>query len=374
MIALLIAAVVSAPSDNRTDQQAGWIEGEAWHAQVGSVGPDRPPYASRGECLGSEWGGDRNDSVAYRFCLNHDLDDAVASLRYARLPASDSTFDLIVDGKRAAERLTFPGTGGWGHRRDDEWQYRTVPIGPLGKGWHELKLVALADRNNTNLDGFFLAGESFRPPNLRSQIETYPQPALRSGADRSGPDWVDDNLALEDFVARVDDWYYPSEEPAERSALKIPVALQFNSDGAELSLPGGATTAGVTIDGVQDSVSSEIASWEAVHGTQGTLLITNRFTTTASGLATTWFHRDQTDPPEDQCWGDDHYYGASGAHIVGPIANTDPASPPFATLTGSRTIVFLPGTTDAAAVTAGATAVADDADHPITLAAAAYTP
>ncbi|NLY02713.1 MAG: hypothetical protein GXY83_42210 [Rhodopirellula sp.] len=247
MIALLIAAVVSAPSDNRTDQQAGWIEGEAWHAQVGSVGPDRPPYASRGECLGSEWGGDRNDSVAYRFCLNHDLDDAVASLRYARLPASDSTFDLIVDGKRAAERLTFPGTGGWGHRRDDEWQYRTVPIGPLGKGWHELKLVALADRNNTNLDGFFLAGESFRPPNLRSQIETYPQPALRSGADRSGPDWVDDNLALEDFVARVDDWYYPSEEPAERSALKIPVALQFNSDGAELSLPGGATTAGVTI-------------------------------------------------------------------------------------------------------------------------------
>ncbi|NLV55547.1 MAG: hypothetical protein GXY13_08045 [Acidimicrobiales bacterium] len=135
-----------------------------------------------------------------------------------------------------------------------------------------------------------------------------------------------------------------------------------------------STTAGVTIDGVQDSVSSEIASWEAVHGTQGTLLITNRFTTTASGLATTWFHRDQTDPPEDQCWGDDHYYGASGAHIVGPIANTDPASPPFATLTGSRTIVFLPGTTDAAAVTAGATAVADDADHPITLAAAAYTP
>ncbi len=239
MIALLIAAALSVPGSASADVQPLWIEGEAWYGQVGSVGPDRPPFASRGECLGSQWGGDRNDWVAYRFLLERDLGTVVASLRYARLPESDSRFDILLDGKVVAGNLSFPATGGWGHLRDDEWRYQTVRIGSLAKGWHELKIVSLAAKNNTNLDGFFLADESFRPPNLRSNIEEYPQPPLRSGADRPGAEWVDERLALKDFHPRIDDWYYPVEEPAERAALKIPVVVQFSSDGARLSLAGG---------------------------------------------------------------------------------------------------------------------------------------
>lgn len=135
-----------------------------------------------------------------------------------------------------------------------------------------------------------------------------------------------------------------------------------------------STTAGVTIDGALDTVSGDVATWETVHGAQGSVLVTNRFETTATGLTTTGFYRDQTNPPEDQCWGDDHYYGASGAHIIGTIANTDPATPPFATLTGWRTVTFLPGSTDGAVMTNAAARQATEVDNPVELTAGADAP
>ncbi|NUQ65256.1 MAG: hypothetical protein HUU20_22545 [Pirellulales bacterium] len=244
---LLIAALIAVPPSAGGNVQPLWIEGEAWHSQVGSVGPDRPRYASRGACLGSQWAGDRNDWAAYRFYLESELEQAVACFRYARLDEGDSHFDLILDGKLAAGNAAFASTGGWGHRRNDEWQYRTIRIGSLGKGWHELKLVSLADRNNTNLDGFFLAGEPFQPPNLRGEIEKCPQPPLRSGADGPGPDWVDNEFGLDGFTARLDDWYYPSEEPAERAAVTLPSVLEFRPDGAQLASADRTTTARVTV-------------------------------------------------------------------------------------------------------------------------------
>ena len=254
MSLLLVAVLVSGALAADVPPAALWIEGEAYFAQSGSVGPDRPPFAARGECLGSHWGGRKNDLAVYRFELERPWHDAAIHLRYARLPESDSSFDLFCDTKPVARRAAFKSTAGWGHLRDDEWQYRVVPLGPLAAGWHELKLVSLAGENNTNLDGFFLAGPSFKPPATRTGIEAFPQPQIRRGPNTRGPEWVDEALSLDDFTPELDDWYYPREEQAERAGLKFPVLVAAEADAASLAAAEGA-------DPVRVPVGGEFSGW-----------------------------------------------------------------------------------------------------------------
>lgn len=136
------------------------------------------------------------------------------------------------------------------------------------------------------------------------------------------------------------------------------------------TLPGG-----VPVDGAADAVPTAIATWEAVHGAQGTVVTTSRFDVSYTPAPTiSWFYRDQTSPPEDQCWGDASYYGASGGHITSAIPNTDPATAPYATLQGKRTNVFLPATTNGPTVNTMADALANDIDDPITITPTPYTP
>src|SRR4028118_2371337 len=66
------------------------------------------------------------------------------------------------------------------------------------------------------------------------------------------------------------------------------------------------------------------AEWEAVTGPQGTVLTTSRYAMTVPRPVTSWFYRDQTTPPEQQCWGDSSFLGASGPSLTGRIENTDP--------------------------------------------------
>jgi len=249
MFALLLAAVMSCVAQDGATPDALWVEGEAYYAQRGSVGPDRPPFGSRGECLGSSWSGRQGDFVVYRIWLDAPWAEATLYLRYARLPQSDSRFDLFCDGKAVARGVALATTAGWGHLRDDEWRYEVVPLGALEKGWRELKLVSLADKNNTNVDGFFLAGPAFQPPTTRGEIEAFPRPRLRRAADAAGPDWVDEGLSLADFRPTVDDWYYPPEEPDERAALAMPVLVAVDAETATLAAAADAKPEAVPVNG-----------------------------------------------------------------------------------------------------------------------------
>jgi len=245
--ALLLASTFTAATD--ASGPAFWVEGETYYAQAGSVRPDRPPFASGGECLGANWGGRADHWVVYRFLLDRTLDEATLYLRYARRDESPSHFDVFCGGRRVAERWTLESTGGWGHLRDDEWRYGAVSLGRLDEGWHELKLVSLADRNNTNIDGFFVAGPGFQPPAARAGIEAFPKAMVRGGPNAPGPEWVDAGLTLDEFSGRLDDWYYPREEPAERAALPMPRLIELAADGARLAAEEASPTATVPVGG-----------------------------------------------------------------------------------------------------------------------------
>lgn len=212
-----------------------WIEGEHWFTQRGSHGPDRPPFASAGECLGSGWGASRTHEVVYRFALDAARGPTTLYLRYARQPSEPGRFALLLDETPLSRPLDLPSTGAWGHRAATEWRYHCVPLGPLAEGWHTLTLVSLADNNNTNLDGLFLAGTDFIPPAARPQIEAAAKARFACGPDAPGPDCVADELTLEQFSGRLDDWYYPAEEPAERAALAIPRLVEAVPDHAVLA-------------------------------------------------------------------------------------------------------------------------------------------
>ncbi len=201
-----------------------WAEGEAFYKQRGSRPPDRPPYASRGRCLGCGWGGRRGDYALYRFRIANDLPDAWLYIRYARRPAADAVYEIRLDGRVIRPRAAFPSTGGWGHQGRGEWAYRRVRLGELKPGRHALKFVSLAHKNNTNIDGFFIATGRFSPPNSRKEIEMAPRLDMDSDPNRPTPETVDESLSLADFQPTLPDWHYPASEPAERAQL-VPVSL-----------------------------------------------------------------------------------------------------------------------------------------------------
>ena len=146
MIAGLLMFFLGAGASPEGSPAALWIEGEAWFTQVGSHGPDRPPFASRGECLGSSWGGSRGHEAVYRFELDREWPAATLELRYARRDPGPASLDLILDDETIAGAWQLANTGGWGHLADKEWRYAAVPLGRLAPGWHLLRFVSAADR------------------------------------------------------------------------------------------------------------------------------------------------------------------------------------------------------------------------------------
>jgi hypothetical protein len=135
------------------------------------------------------------------------------------------------------------------------------------------------------------------------------------------------------------------------------------------TLPGGAT-----VDGSQDVVPTGVPTWEAVAGQQGTIITTNRMVTSFAAPTMVSFYRDQTSPPEAQCWGDPSFLGASGVDITSALPNTDPAATPFGTLRGTRTVHFLGPATDAALVATLGQGFAADVDEPLDVTVAPYQP
>ena len=158
---------------------------------------------------------------------------------------------------------------------------------------------------------------------------------------------------------------------------QIPAMMDFVDFGAAaqaMTYRSSTVPAGVTVDGVQDTVAGTLASWEAVSGPQGQVVTTNRFVTSVAGLAgaTTQFYRDQATPPETQCWGDSSFLGATGAVIGATIPTTDPVDAGYATLQGRRTVVFS-AAPDPSLVPAVGAALAAQIDTPLTVTVSAYT-
>ena len=222
MIAGLLMLFLGAGASPEGGPAALWIEGETWFTQAGSHGPDRPPFA----CAASVWAVAGGQAAATRSCTASSWTGSGrqrrSQLRYARRDPGPARLDLMLDGKAIGGSLQLASTGGWGHLADKEWRYAAVPLGRLSPGWHLLRFVSAADKNNVNLDGFFLAAGPFQPPDGRQRIEAYPGPRIVRGPDAPGPDCMAPEISLEQFSGRLDDWYYPAEEPAERARLTMP--------------------------------------------------------------------------------------------------------------------------------------------------------
>ncbi len=145
--------------------------------------------------------------------------------------------------------------------------------------------------------------------------------------------------------------------------------IDFSSAAVGMTYQSESVPDGVTIDGVLDAVPTTPVRWEAVSGEQGTVLshVAYRSSIDPPGgfeSKVEWFNRDQTTPPEQQCWGDSSFLGAAGPSIVGGIDNTDPSAGAAETLQGVRTIAFSGAPTDPGLIAGLASAWSDQLAAP----------
>ncbi len=82
--------------------------------------------------------------------------------------------------------------------------------------------------------------------------------------------------------------------------------------------------AGVTVDGVQDTVTPGPIRWEMVTGGQGTLAQATIFDVDIPGFDHTSYYSDDASPATTQCTGDASEFGSSGIREDEEIPNTDP--------------------------------------------------
>lgn len=150
--------------------------------------------------------------------------------------------------------------------------------------------------------------------------------------------------------------------------------IDYNSAAIGMTYRSSTVPGGVTIDGNADAVASATPTWEAVDGPQGQVFTRLEYTTDISGLNVGPFYRDQTSPPETQCWGDGSFFGASGGDVTGGIPNTDPRSGGFATFNSDRITQFSSPAADSSAIPAAAGDWAEDLETPLTVTASTYRP
>lgn len=139
-----------------------WHEGEAFLSQSGSSTADFKSAASNGQCLGMGWGSRRGDFAEYEVDLPFSLPRAVLYLRYAREGRWAAELDVYASGKLigASPSMVLKPTGGWGYKAG-EWKYQKLLLGSMEAGKYGIKFVSLVDFGGVNIDGFFIADESF---------------------------------------------------------------------------------------------------------------------------------------------------------------------------------------------------------------------
>jgi len=141
-----------------------WREGETFLSQSGSDAADFKIAASNGQCLGMGWGSRRGNFAEYEVTLPFNLPRAVLYLRYAREGRWAAELDVYAGGKLigASPSMVLKPTGGWGYTAG-EWAYQKLVLGSMEAGQYTIKLVSQLDDGVVNVDGFFIADESFRP-------------------------------------------------------------------------------------------------------------------------------------------------------------------------------------------------------------------
>ncbi|MFQ6040763.1 MAG: hypothetical protein ACE5PV_07900, partial [Candidatus Poribacteria bacterium] len=148
-----------------------WHEGEFYDTQFGSAGLDAKRTASGGQCLGNGWGAKSEHYVDYRVNLDPlfprtmPAKEMTLYLRYARKNEGNAYFDVFVDGRLVGPTpsLTLSPTGGLGENQR-EWAFASVPLGPVSKGEHIIRIQSRTDGNQVNIDGFFIGDAEFRMP------------------------------------------------------------------------------------------------------------------------------------------------------------------------------------------------------------------
>ncbi|MFQ5813762.1 MAG: hypothetical protein ACE5I2_11345 [Anaerolineae bacterium] len=142
-----------------------WHEGEAFLSQSGSRTTDFKAPASKGTCLGMGWGSHRGDFVEYEVDLPFNLPSAVLYLRYAREVRWAAELDVYAAGKLVgtSPSISLEPTGGWGYQAG-EWAYQKLPLGSMEASKYRMRFVSLVDGGGVNIDGFFIADESFEVP------------------------------------------------------------------------------------------------------------------------------------------------------------------------------------------------------------------
>ena len=121
--------------------------------------------------------------------------------------------------------------------------------------------------------------------------------------------------------------------------------MDYSAAASGMTYRNNNNLAGVTINGVADSVTPGALTWESVDGSQGALTSVHTWSSTVAASKFTSFYRDQASPSSAPCQGDTGFYGASGPWINGSIGSTDePAggSAPADRLTTTRTMFFEP--------------------------------
>lgn len=157
-------SVTPTPFKIASSEKSVWHEGEAFLSQSGSSDADFKIAASNGQCLGMAWGGRRGDVVEYEVGLPFSLPQAVLYLRYAREGRWAAELDVYAGGKLigTTPSLFLKPTGGWGYKAG-EWKYQKLLLGSMEAGRYRIKFVSLIDDGVVNIDGFFIADESFQP-------------------------------------------------------------------------------------------------------------------------------------------------------------------------------------------------------------------
>ena len=157
-------SVMSTPFQIVSTGEYVWQEGEAFVSQAGSNAADFKIAASNGQCLGMGWGSRRGHFAEYEVTLPFSLPRAALYIRYAREGRWAAELDVYASGKLvgSSPSLVLKPTGGWGYTAG-EWKYHKLPLGSMEAGKYTIKLVSQLDDGVVNIDGFFIADESFRP-------------------------------------------------------------------------------------------------------------------------------------------------------------------------------------------------------------------
>ncbi|MBN8867097.1 MAG: hypothetical protein J0H98_06055 [Solirubrobacterales bacterium] len=104
-------------------------------------------------------------------------------------------------------------------------------------------------------------------------------------------------------------------------------AMDMSEDAIGMTYRNQRNPAGVTIDGVQDSVVPGRFDWEQFSGPQGTVTNVARLSTDLTDVDISSYYQDVATPAPNSsmlCSGDDHSYGAAGPLMTTPLNNSDP--------------------------------------------------